>query len=425
MIKHFILAASCFALVFPHQAIADQSITTAEDYAAQRAHGSTLFWGALTLLNATLLTSSMIDLRFYNDRADELEAVGDDASPYWDASGREKIMVGLSAISFVFSLAGLKRSFAEPTPIDRFAMNQGRSVQPVPAISPSGSPGDVLSDEIVSSLFGGEEVGVEILSLEGRIRYDTLFTSADDLMAMMESKTSDLEEVIAATVPAEPETEIPIELPAEVDEINWPVVDPLGSVELAELETWNHSDGENEERAVPLLTDRLEEVVLLAEPDPIEDVILHLPADTTDEQITDEADATAELEQTPAAEEISVVVLEAPAEEMDVEMPATHADPIVTAPPRPIVPEPTFALNRFAVHVASFSTLDQAEVDFARWVKRGSQVTIEERDLGDRGIWYRILVGNFDDYDRASDEAVKLADQYGIEYTLAVRRTGF
>jgi hypothetical protein len=117
-------------------------------------NGSPLFWGALTLLNGAILASSIGDLRFYESRAREVSDEGGDADPYWDASTREKVVIGVSAVSLLYSLAALKGSLDGP--------DYDLALQTAPRQTAEGE---------------GNRPAVRVLSLEGRVRYDTLFAA--------------------------------------------------------------------------------------------------------------------------------------------------------------------------------------------------------------------------------------------------------
>jgi len=164
-------------------------------------NGSPLFWGALTLLNGAILASSIGDLRFYEGRAREVSDEGGDADPYWDASTREKIVIGVSAVSLLYSLAALKGSLDGPE------YDLALETAPRPA--------------------GGEEgeaPPVQVLSLEGRVRYDTLFAvkapeaKPDSVDAFGVRRSEEPERAEGEPIPAEEEDRIAqllLELSAE------------------------------------------------------------------------------------------------------------------------------------------------------------------------------------------------------------------
>ncbi len=307
--------------------------------------GTPLLWGAFALVNGALLTSSIIDLKFYNDRAGAIDAEGGDATPYWDASSREKFIIGLTSISFIFSLAALKKSFQKRSAGDFTLPDPAGAVSEAP-VEPS-------------------EKGVEVISLQGRVRYDTLYTS---LPARNDSSAA----------------------PAEADGSSGAeAIEP--PVKLLAFET-----------AVRVDTARIDTAALgagrpvaVAPEDPVGEIIRALP-DTSVHPLASVA-AMPEIPGEP--------------------FPSPHGDTGFTGA--------AFELLPFAVHVSSFKNLEKSEEIDRRWRKRGEPYTIEEHDLGpEKGIWYRVLVGNYATWDEAVHAAAELTKRYSLDYAQAVRRNG-
>lgn len=90
----------------------------------------------------------------------------------------------------------------------------------------------------------------------------------------------------------------------------------------------------------------------------------------------------------------------------------------VETPTRPAVTPPD---GEFAVHVASYKTIEQAYKDIGNLQKLGYEGRAVKTDLGSKGIWYRVYVGS---YPTAADAArVREALLKHPDYTFAqVRR---
>ncbi|MBM3321396.1 MAG: SPOR domain-containing protein [Candidatus Eisenbacteria bacterium] len=308
--------------------------------------GGPVFWGALVLLNTTILTSSIGDLRFYEARADELTAEGGEAGAYWDAASREKVMIGVSAVSLLFSLAGLKGSFANPEPAARLAAPPLRSeALPTP-------PGPV-----------------QVLELENRVRYDTLFVEA----------------VPPGSAPHEPRFRV---VPS--DTLAAPGVLP--------------SFDRKEDAVPPVL-----EPETTVPSDPVEDRFAEILLDLEKKESPEREAPAAESEARGAVPSLA---------------PKSTPPPVVTAADREETGEATFVLLPYGVHVSSFRTERLAEEDEASWIQRGERVTIEEDEVPGRGTWFRLLLGNFETAAEANAHAAELKKRYGIPWAQAQRRSG-
>lgn len=69
------------------------------------------------------------------------------------------------------------------------------------------------------------------------------------------------------------------------------------------------------------------------------------------------------------------------------------------------------AQGAYAVHVASFKALGQAQTDVERLNSQGLQAFIDEANVKGRGKWYRVYVGKFDSKQKASAAAVELKNK--------------
>jgi cell division septation protein DedD len=73
------------------------------------------------------------------------------------------------------------------------------------------------------------------------------------------------------------------------------------------------------------------------------------------------------------------------------------------------------------VHVESFPTRDDAERGARRYRESGEIVTIMEKEIPDKGIWYRVLLGRFPSKEDAEAHAEEAKETYGLSYALVVR----
>ena len=66
----------------------------------------------------------------------------------------------------------------------------------------------------------------------------------------------------------------------------------------------------------------------------------------------------------------------------------------------------------FTIQVASFQDKSRAERLIEELKKKGYKATISTKDLGGKGIWHRIWVGDFD----GKEEAVKFLQKLRVKY---------
>ncbi len=344
--------------------------------------GSPLLWGAFSLLNGALLTSSIIDMKFYNDQAATLEDEGGDATPYWDASSREKVIIGLSSISLIFSLAALRRSFQKPE-TDDFTL---------PA----------LSRRRPEAVEETTEKGLEVIAHQGRVRYDTLFSNRENGEEMI-AQAKEGAALLSFNAKSRVDT-IAID-PAYVDDDEIvTVIEEIGTeTTLAEIDD------------DPLVDDAEEKASAgIEQGDPISDIIESLA--WVEEEIEPAADVQTEVE--AESGETLLTAINEVGSIPEGSFPSPHGDTGFT--------QATFTLLPFAVHVSSFKNFAKAEEVERLWGRRDEHFTIEERDLGaEKGIWYRVLIGNYATWDEAKIGADSLMERYEIDYVQAVRRTGY
>jgi hypothetical protein len=319
MIRRFLVVSLSVFLALPPGARAADETAAASERSSWM--GGPFFWGALVLLNGTILTSSIGDLRFYESRADEVSDAGGEADAYWDAASREKVVIGVAALSLLFSLAGFKSSFSKPARVPELPplARADRAEEAGPELPTPPGP-------------------VQVLSLESRVRYDTLLTPGSEEATVEQTPGGVL------VSPAEPES------------------------------------------------------------------TAHAPADRPEP-----AEAVADI---VASLEKSLPPVIEPAGP-----PAAAPEPAESRTPgeKP----PTFTLRPYGVHVSSFRTQALAEKEEVTWRKRGEIVTIEEDEVPGKGIWFRLLIGNFETGSEAKKYADGLRERYGLEYAQVKRRPGF
>lgn len=100
---------------------------------------------------------------------------------------------------------------------------------------------------------------------------------------------------------------------------------------------------------------------------------------------------------------------ERPTTPLPVTRPAPPA-PVLAAPKDRPTPSdgPERPRTRYAIQVSSCSTRESAEAEVPRMREKLRPVRIVRADLGPRGVWYRVLVGDFADRSAAEDGRKKL-----------------
>ncbi len=70
----------------------------------------------------------------------------------------------------------------------------------------------------------------------------------------------------------------------------------------------------------------------------------------------------------------------------------------------------------FALQIASYREKGQAEKECRKWRDKGYHVQIKRADLGpDRGVWYRVYLGQFHSLKEAIASSVRLAEREGLK----------
>jgi len=73
---------------------------------------------------------------------------------------------------------------------------------------------------------------------------------------------------------------------------------------------------------------------------------------------------------------------------------------------------PEFLQKPFTIQVASFQDKARAEKVVEEFKSKGYIPTISAKDLGEKGIWHRVFVGDFDSEDEAGELLKTLKEDY-------------
>lgn len=111
--------------------------------------------------------------------------------------------------------------------------------------------------------------------------------------------------------------------------------------------------------------------------------------------------------------------------DVEEKLPETQV-PAIAHPPSPMTnPAPNYeppaaaGSTRYGVHVESLAQRHEAEAAAARYASQ-YPVAIRAIDLGTKGTWHRIVVGEFAGKSEAKAFARKLADSFHLDYTMVV-----
>jgi hypothetical protein len=90
-------------------------------------------------------------------------------------------------------------------------------------------------------------------------------------------------------------------------------------------------------------------------------------------------------------------------------------------------PEPTGsraadAPKRYTVHVGSHKARASADAEAARWGRVGHEAFVVEKDLGEKGVWYRVMIGDFATSADANRFAGEFTTAFPGQYAQVVRR---
>lgn len=79
----------------------------------------------------------------------------------------------------------------------------------------------------------------------------------------------------------------------------------------------------------------------------------------------------------------------------------------------------------YVVHISSYQNEADALIDAKVLEKKGLPVFVKKVDLGEKGTWFRVLIGPYADYDEASDTASSVIDEAVIVYAKVMAFCGF
>ena len=102
-------------------------------------------------------------------------------------------------------------------------------------------------------------------------------------------------------------------------------------------------------------------------------------------------------------------------EEKKVAAPAIIPTPKASA----VTTDTEFKKIPFTIQVASFKEKDKAEKILEALKKKDYSAYIVARNLGDKGIWYRVYVGRFDTPKQAEELLTKIKEEYKSSFIIA------
>ncbi len=252
-------------------------------------------------------------------------------------------------------------------------------------------------------------------------------------MAAQEPARTEEPEVEPAAVPEVPE-EMKLEVPEEeLAALTTDVSEPLAEGEGAAV------GPAVEEEATPTAVEIAEEPPVTEEVAALEEQVVEVgeepvPSSVVEEQVVSgvEPDEEEVLEAVPPEEELVQEV--EPEEELvaarAIEPGGVAGEPEVVLP-APEAPEEAVAVEtptppeegavepkelRYALHVASYKSEEQAIKDATGWVERGREALSVLFTVPGEGLWYRVLVGRYATNKEASNQGARLREEEGLEY---------
>jgi len=94
------------------------------------------------------------------------------------------------------------------------------------------------------------------------------------------------------------------------------------------------------------------------------------------------------------------------------EVPLTMTGEKLKAEEKATTVQPLTAGVGFTIQVASFQDKARAELTSEELKKKGYIPVISAKDLGDKGIWYRVWVGDFESEEKARELLKTLKEDY-------------
>jgi hypothetical protein len=100
---------------------------------------------------------------------------------------------------------------------------------------------------------------------------------------------------------------------------------------------------------------------------------------------------------------------------------ASEAQPPDATSPRVSARSAAAATELWGVHVSSFPEQALATDDSLRWSRKQYPVTMVPKEIPDKGLWYRIVLGRFSSKAEAQSFAEDLRAREGLDYVLVMR----
>jgi SPOR domain len=79
----------------------------------------------------------------------------------------------------------------------------------------------------------------------------------------------------------------------------------------------------------------------------------------------------------------------------------------------------------YVVHISSYQDEADAVIDMNVLEKKGLPAFVKKVDLGEKGTWFRVLVGPYPDYDQASNAEKSIIREKFITYAKVMAFCGF
>lgn len=76
------------------------------------------------------------------------------------------------------------------------------------------------------------------------------------------------------------------------------------------------------------------------------------------------------------------------------------------------------AVGKYTIQVASFNTKVSAELELEKLNKKGMTGKVAEKNLGEKGTWYRLYVGQFDTKESAENSLASIKKDYKNSFVI-------
>lgn len=300
-----------------------------------------LLWGGLFLANSALLTLGLRDRDKYRDAGDDAVARGEDPSAFDESYDRAGWIVAASGAAALISVVGLA-SAVRPRPV------APREIGPRALAARDQDPVARAIAEIEAKR-----------QLEASSQSEALGASSDEKAKTREGRPKPI--VISSTRTQQawfPGTVmVGADSAASVDSA---AAEKIGDVSGGDDAAPNDGTGEEEG-----------------------DVSTSRVTTPSSEKAEDEGARPAN--EPSSQEALSLDGTQPPSQPVGEDTVSDDEQPLVIAR----------ETTRYAVQVASYSREADAQSDSARWAARGYPAEVIEKDLGERGVWYRVILGDF------------------------------